>query len=82
LLARIGDVEGRGVELRHIRCFIAVAECVNFHMASQRLHIAQPPLSRQIRQLEESLGVELFARDKRRVELYSRARLLVWFMAL
>jgi DNA-binding transcriptional LysR family regulator len=57
------------LELRHVRYFIAVAEYLNFSKAAQQLHIAQPPLSRQIRQLEEALGVALFTRDKRRVAL-------------
>ena len=57
------------MELRHARYFIAVAECLNFRKAAQQLHVAQPPLSRQIRQLEEYLGVALFVRDKRKVEL-------------
>ena len=57
------------MELRHVRYFIAVAEYLNFSKAAQQLHIAQPPLSRQIRQLEEDLGVTLFLRDKRSVAL-------------
>ncbi|MGA2415898.1 MAG: LysR substrate-binding domain-containing protein [Candidatus Sulfotelmatobacter sp.] len=57
------------MELRHVRYFIAVAEHLNFRKAADHLHIAQPPLSRQIRQLEEELGVTLLLRDKQRVEL-------------
>lgn len=57
------------MELRHIRYFIVVAEHLNFRKAAEHLHIAQPPLSRQIRQLEEDLGVTLLVRNKRRVEL-------------
>lgn len=62
------------MELRHVRYFIAVAECLNFSKAAQQLHIAQPPLSRQIRQLEEDLGVTLFLRNKRSVTLTKEGR--------
>jgi acetyl esterase/lipase len=58
-----------GVEVRHLRAFVAVAEELNFNRAAARLYLSQPALSRQIRALERLLGCELLRRSTHRVEL-------------
>jgi acetyl esterase/lipase len=73
-----------GIELRHLRAFVAVAEELNFGRAAERLYVSQPALSRQIRALEKLVGCELLRRSTHRVELtlagealLERARMLL-----
>src|SRR6476619_5666130 len=73
----------RLMELRHLRYFVAVAEEGSLtHAAERRLHTAQPSLSRQIRDLELEVGVELFVRSSRGIELTEAGRVFLDYVRL
>ena len=65
------------MEFRHLRYFVAVAEEENISRAAKRLHVSQPPLSRQIHELEYELGIAFFKRDAKSIQLTELGRIFL-----